>query len=87
MISSLAINRCRIMNRRRRKSSLYSDEVRIGAVVDYIATNLKVVSICSKWGLRDHSTLSQWIRETGHFKLRKRRTIRKKYETRYLEAA
>jgi transposase-like protein len=87
-LSAIHSSRYRIMNKRRRIRTIYSSEARIGAVADYLIGKMKTTAICHKWGINDSSTLSQWVRETGHFRLRKKRTLRKiEIETRYLEAA
>jgi transposase len=49
----------------------HSDEVRIGACADYLLGK-SYLEIEGRWGV-PISTVLNWIRKTGHFKLRNKR--------------
>ena len=54
----------------KRRYFKYSDEIRIGAVADYLIGVMKVDDIERKWNV-DHSSLCYWIYQMrDHFKTR-----------------
>jgi hypothetical protein len=52
----------------------YAPEVRIGACADYLLGK-SYQEIEGKWNIKDMSTVLNWIRKTGSFKLRNKHSV------------